>query len=154
MLWNDPIHKLIITECVENLAMTLFVNFHIQDFSASQPSTLPISVGSPGHILCPTFSQIICSNLAWYTEQTLHWIPREWQQTTKTKCVMVGIQCVWWNLPVITRQGKRGWCYIMICRKIAMCVGIYLQFLHCIIIGVPIGMLCNCMKCCDHLVPI
>ena len=43
-------------------------------------------------------------------------------------------------------------CYEL--QKIAMCMGIYLQFLHCIIIYVPIGMFCNCMKCCDYLVPI
>ena len=66
---NDWICTLIIPERVGYLAVASFINFHIYNVSVSQPSTLPNPVGAPGHIVCPTFSQIIFSNLAKYNEQ-------------------------------------------------------------------------------------
>ena len=42
-------------------------------------------------------------------------------------------------------------CYEFLKKK-TMCVGIFLKFLHRIMIGFPIDILCNCMKCCNYLV--
>ena len=39
-------------------------------------------------------------------------------------------------------------------QKKAMRTDIYLQFLYCVTICVPIGMFCNVMKCCGYLIPI
>ena len=69
MLYNDWIRTLIIPERVGYLAVTSFINFHIYNFSVSQPSTLPNPVGAPSHIFCPTFSYVIFSNLTKYNEQ-------------------------------------------------------------------------------------
>ena len=55
---------------------------------------------------------------------------------------------------LITGEYIDGGSRLCIVVKTTICVSIYINFLHCAIICVHIGVLRNCMKCCDYLVPI
>ena len=74
--------------------------FQFENVSGSHLCAIPSTLGVPGHIVSSSVLPNHICNLAYSHEQSLHWIPREWQHTTNIN--MRG-RCIQ-NLAYGTRQ--------------------------------------------------